>query len=221
MKRLLTIVLIFITVSVWAQTEFESYTWNSIPAQTQTDTIKSVDGTVVLLERRITEVYLNTKNDFFEEIFVFHKKIKVESHQAVDEQNKIYIPVKDVIEIVKIEARFIAASGKITDLKSESIKEVENLENKGAFKVFAIEGAEVGGQIEYFYILRRKLTSNGGIYIQDDVPKGDVVVIYTYPSKLIFLIKSYNKFPDFVLTSDENGKTYMKGKCRLYPFAPV
>jgi len=217
MKQLLVIVLVIFFKGVWAQTEFESYTWNTIPAQNQSDTIKSVEGTVVLLERRITEVYLNAKKDVFEEIYVFHKKIKVESHKAVDEQNKIYIPVKDVIEIVKIEARFIASNGKITNLKSESIKEVENLENKGNYKTFAIEGAEVGGQIEYYYILRRNLKTNGEVYIQEDVPKGDVVVIYTYPSKLAFIIKSYNKFPSFVLTSDDKGKTYLKANAGYIP----
>lgn len=218
MKHLLIILLILISGRVLAQTEFETYSWNTIPSQNQADTIKSVEGSVVLLERRITEIYLNEKNDVFEEIFVFHKKIKVESHQAVDKQNKIYIPVKDVIEIVKIQARFIASNGKITNLKSESIKEVENLENKGNFKTFAIEGAEVGGQIEYYYILRRKFGPKGGIYIQDDVPKGDVVVIFTYPSKLVFLIKSYNKFPGFVLTSDEKqGKSYLKANAGYIP----
>ncbi len=217
MKQLLIIVLILISGRIWAQTEFDTYSWNTIPSQNQSDTIKSVEGTVVLLERHITEVYLNEKKDVFEEIYVFHKKIKVESHQAVDEQNKIYIPVKDVIEIIKIEARFIASNGKITNLKSESIKEVENLENKGNFKTFAIEGAEVGGQIEYFYILRRNLNPNGAVYIQDDVPKGDVVILFSYPSKLSFLIKSYNKFPGFVFTSDEKGITHMQANAGYIP----
>ncbi len=217
MKQFLIILLLLISGKTWAQTEFESYNWNSIPTQNQTDTIKSVRGTVVLLERRITEVYLNEKKDVFEEIFVYHEKVKVESHQAVDEQNKIYIPVKDVIEILKIEARFIASNGKITNLNSASIKEVENLENKGNFKTFAIEGAEVGGQIEYYYILRKSLDTNGGVYMQDDVPKGDVVVIYSYPSKLTFLIKSYNKFPGFILTSDDKGQIYMKANAGYIP----
>lgn len=199
MKKLLIITVLFIPLFLSAQNEFESYNWNTIPAQNRADTIKNVDGTVVLLERRITEIYLNAK-DIFEEIYVFHKKVKVESHQAVDEQNKIYIPVKDVIDILKIEARFISPNGKITNLKNESIKEVENLENNGNFKTFAIEGAEVGGQIEYYYILRKKLSTYGTVFVQEDVPKGDVAIVYSFPAKLDFKIKSYNGFPDFSRT---------------------
>ena len=90
MKRLLTIAFIFISTILSAQSEYESYTWNTIPAQNQSDTIKSVDGTVILLERRITEVYVNSK-DMFEEIFVFHKKIKVETHKALDEQKALHL----------------------------------------------------------------------------------------------------------------------------------
>lgn len=216
MKRLLTITLILLSAGLLAQSEYETYTWNTVPPRNQTDTIKSVDGTVVLLERRITEVYVSPK-DILEEIFVFHKKIKVESHQAVNEQNKIYIPVHNVIDFIKIEARFISPGGKISNLKAESIKEVENLENKGTFRTFVIEGAEVGGQIEYFYVLRKKLNPYGSVYIQEDVSKGDVQVIYAYPSKLGFLIKSYNGFPDFVLSSDDKGKNYLKSNAGYIP----
>ena len=215
MKHLLFITLVIIPLLLSAQKEFENYTWNTIPAQHHSDTIKSVDGTVVLLERRVTEVYLNEK-DIFEEIYVFHKKIKVESHQAVDEQNKIYIPVKDVIDILRIEARFISPNGKITSLKNESIKEVENLENNGNFKTFAIEGAEVGGQIEYYYILRKKLSTYGTVFVQEDVPKGDVAIVYSYPVKLGYLIKSYNGFPDFSRT-EEKEKIYLKANAGYIP----
>jgi len=216
MKRLLTITLILLSAGLLAQSEYETYTWNTIPPRNQTDTIKSVEGSVVLLERRITEVYVSPK-DILEEIFVYHKKLKVESHQAVNEQNKIYIPVHNVIDIIKIEARFISLGGKISDLKTESIKEVENLENKGNFRTFVIEGAEVGGQIEYFYILRKKLNPYGSVFIQEDVPKGDVEVTFTFPSKLGFLIKCYNGFPDFVFSSDDKGKNYMKSKAGYIP----
>ncbi len=215
MKHLLFITLVIIPLLLSAQKEFENYNWNTMPAQNQADTIKSVDGSVVLLERRITEVYLNEK-DIFEEIYVFHKKIKVESHQAVNEQNKIYIPVKDVIDILKIEARFISPSGKITNLKNESIKEVENLENSGNFKTFAIEGAEVGGQIEYYYILKKKLSAYGTVFVQEDVPKGDVAIVYSYPVKLGYLIKSYNGFPGFSRT-EENEKIYLKANAGYIP----
>ena len=216
MKRLLTITLILLSAGLLAQSEYETYAWNTVPPRNQTDTIKSVDGMVVLLERRITEVYVSPK-DILEEIFVFHKKIKVESHQAVNEQNKIYIPVHNVIDFIKIEARFISPGGKISNLKAESIKEVENLENKGTFRTFVIEGAEVGGQIEYFYVLRKKLNPYGSVYIQEDVTKGEVQVIYAYPSKLGFLIKSYNGFPDFVLSSDDKGKNYLKSNAGYIP----
>jgi hypothetical protein len=216
MKQILPFLFILLSTGLFAQTEFESYTWNTIPAKNQADTIKSVDGTVVLLERRVTEVYLNKEN-IFEEISILHRKIKVETNQAIDAQNKIYIPIQDVKDILKIEARFIAANGKITVLKKESIKEVENLENKGNFKTFAIEGAEVGGQIEYFYILRKAFDPHSGIYIQDDVPKGDVAVIFAFPSKLEFIIKSYNGFPDFKLTTGKNDKSYLKADTGYIP----
>jgi hypothetical protein len=216
MKTILFFTCFLLAGSLFARTEFESYTWNTLPAAYQTDTIKSVDGTLVQLERRITELYLNNENTF-EEIFVLHKKIRVETHQAVDEQNKIYVPMHNVLNIIKIEARFIAPGGKVTNLTQESIREVENLENKGNFKTFAIEGAEVGGQIEYIYILRRKLNPYGTVYMQEAIPKGDVTVIFSYPSKLSFMAKSYNGLPAFQTTTTEGGTTYLKASAAYIP----
>lgn len=216
MKHILIILLFVSALRLTAQTEFSNYSWNTFPPKHQTDTIKSQDGTVILLERRITEIYLNSEN-FFEELFVLHKKVKVETNQAVDEQNKIYIPVQDVIDIVNIQARFISATGKITNLPKESIKEVENLENQGNYKTFAVEGVETGGQIEYFYTLKRKFSAYKSVFVQEEVPKGDVFVLLAFPSKLSYLIKSYNGFPDFVLNTENDEKSYLKAEAGYVP----
>jgi hypothetical protein len=179
--------IIFFTVlpfMAFAQSpRFQSYDWNTIPATHPADTIKSVGGVVVLFERRISEIYINSEQ-YFEEINIFHRKIKVETHEAVDDNNKIYISLSGVIEILNVKARFIAPDGKITELPKESIREVENLEDKGNYQTFAIEGAEVGGQVEYFYTLRKKFDPNGGIFVQNNEPKANVYVEFVYPSKL-------------------------------------
>jgi hypothetical protein len=217
MKKILILSLLFIIVKgLYSQTEFDKYKWNTLPATGNADTIKGVKGTVIALERRITEIYLNKEN-IFEEISVYHKKLKLESHEAIDNYNKIYIPVSNVLEIISIKARFFSPSGKITELPQSSIRLLENLENKGDFKTFAIEGAETGGQLEYYYILRKKFNPYGTIYFQDDVPRAGAEVIIAYPSKLEFIVKSYNGFPRFVLTEGENGTNYLKAAIGYIP----
>ncbi|MBK6964818.1 MAG: hypothetical protein IPH20_12990 [Bacteroidales bacterium] len=79
MKKIIIASLLFILVtSLYSQTEFDKYKWNTLPATGNPDTIKSINGAVIALERRITEVYMNKEN-VFEEISVYHKKLKLET----------------------------------------------------------------------------------------------------------------------------------------------
>lgn len=215
-KNLILTFLLF-SPALYCQSIYENYDWDPVPEKSASDTVKCVNGVAVTLERRITEVYAN-KDNVFEEISIFHKKIRVESHDAIDEYNKIYVPISNVIQVLNIKARFIGPDGKVTEVPKESIRQVNNLENQGDFKTFVIEGAEVGGEIEYFYTLRKKFDPFGSIFIQSDIPKANVEVVFAYPSKLKYMIKSYNGFPDFIKTSDDSsGMTFQKAKIGYIP----
>jgi hypothetical protein len=199
------------------ETKYEKYNWSPAPEILKNDTVKPVDGVKYTFERRIKELYLN-KDNFFEEINVFHRRIKVETNSAIDNYNKIYVPVNNVIAILNIKARFISANGKITELPQENIKEVKNLENKGDYKIFAIEGIEIGGEIEYFFTVRSKFNAFQSILMQGEEPRTNVEVIFTFPSKLDYLIKSYNGFPDFTTEKDDKtGITVMQTKADYIP----
>jgi len=217
MKKLIFLLLILVPVLLFGQkTEFESYDWDTFSTVQNSDTMKTVNGAAVTLDRRIFETYLNAEN-YFEEIFVYHRKVKVDSHIALANYNKIYISLENVIEILKIQARYISPNGKITTLPKESIKKIDNLDNDGDYQTFAIEGAEVGGQIEYFYVLRKKFESHSGYFLQDRVPKSNVEVLFAYPSKLDYLIKGYNGVPVFSLNTENPETTYQKS---VIPFIP-
>lgn len=218
MKRIIfyCLVLVILSTTLQAQTRYSGYSWNSFPEEKVNDSIKSKNGTLVLLERIIREVFINKENSF-EEILVYHRKVRVETTAAVSQNNKIYIPTGKALDIISIQARFISPEGKVTELPQASIKQVENLEDKGDFKTFAIEGAETGGQIEYFYIIRAKFTPYGGLYTQDSKPKANVDIIFSYPSKLEYMIKSYNGFTRFEITSDTNGITEQRARSFYIP----
>jgi hypothetical protein len=218
MKQYLFITFLFISgILTGQETKYDKYNWATKPEVQNNDTVSPVNGVKVTLERRIKEVYLNKDNQF-EEINIFHRIVKVETNNAIDKYNKIYVPVDNVIAILNIKARFISTSGNVTELAQENIKEVKNLENKGDFKIFAIEGIEIGGEIEYFYTLRTKFNAFQSIRMQGEEPRMNVEVIYTFPSKLDYLIKSYNGFPDFITEKDDKtGLTVMRASTKYIP----
>lgn len=214
---LTTATAIALSIALNAQNaEFENYSWSKTPIISNSDTLKTNDGAAILLEKRIQEVYDNNKG-MFEEIYVFHRIIKVETANAVSAYNQIYVPLDKVIDIINIKARFISKSGKITELPKESIKQVENLENKGNYKIFAIEGGEVGGEIEYFYVVRRSLKEYNGLNIQSEIPRYNVEVLFVFPEKLDYEVRSYNGFPKFEYQKDKNDKHYLGAKIAYIP----
>ncbi|MBK7214804.1 MAG: hypothetical protein IPH88_16220 [Bacteroidales bacterium] len=215
--RILFIFLIsFLSISLFAQSKFGKYSWSTFPINGKPDTVKCINGASIMLERRILEVVTN-QEDQFEEVVVFHKKLKLDSHAAIDNYNKIYIPINNVIDIISIKARFFSPSGRITELKQESIRQIDNLDNKGDYKTFAVEGAEVGGQLEYFYILKRKFNPYSTVYIQDEVPRSNVMTMFVYPSKLEYIAKSYNGFPAFTMEQKDDEITYLKASIDYIP----
>jgi len=218
MKNIFISLLLFYCAGLAGQApEFEGYNWSSFPPAKEIDTVKAVSGSIITLERYIKDVYAN-KEDIFEEISIFHRRIRVMTHEAVNDFNKIYVPVNNVIEILDIRARFISPDGKITELPKESIHQVENLENKGDYKAFAIEGAETGGEIEYYYKLRKKFSPYGTQVMQGEQPRTNVQVIFVYPSKLEYLIKSYNGFPSFTGRTDTlTEKTFLQTDVAVIP----
>lgn len=216
MRKILFFFLLNLPVLLFSQTEFESYNWDTYPAVQNSDTIKCVNGAAITLERRIFEVYVNPEQ-YFEELFVYHRKIKIESHDALTHFNKIYISLDNVINIVDVQARFIAANGKVIPLPKESIKEIANMDNEGDYKTFAIEGAEIGGQIEYYYVLRKKFNPQSGYYLQDQISRHNVEVVFAYPSKLQYQIKTYNNLPAFKTDTRNAEKTYQKSLVSYIP----
>ncbi len=219
MKRHFIHLLLLLPFALFAQNEYAKYNWNTLPTPTGGDTIKAVDGAVILLERRITEVYVNKENNF-EETFVFHKKTKVETHDAINQFNKIYISLNNVLDIIDIAARYISPNGKETVLSKNSIKQIENLENQGDYKTFVIEGAETGGQIEYYYVLRKSFNPYSGYYVQDETPRANVDVIFSYPNKLTYLFRCNNGFPAFVADDTKKDQTIQRAQIAYIPGIP-
>lgn len=196
MNRLIISLLIIVSVNVGAQNDYKTYNWNTFNDKVNTDNIKPVNGALIVSERKISEIYINSQ-DLFEETFVFHRKIKVDTHDAINKYNKIYISLNSVLDIIDIAARFISPNGKITELPKSNIKQIDNLETYGNFKTFVIEGAETGGQIEYYYVLKKSFNPFSSFVVQDETPRAYVNFIFSYPSKVEYLFRYNNGFPAF------------------------
>ncbi len=186
-----------------------SYTWDTIPAFIDPDTNTNETGAIILSKKVILEYNYDEKGNLYT-YETFHQRIKITEDKALEELNKIYVPMGDVKDLIAIKARFIGTDMKITEVERSQMKSVENLEDKGNFKIFAIEGGEKGGLVEYFYVLKREVSAYSYEVMQRSMPIKKAQFKLVCPDVLGFLVKSYNGFKDIKETKpeDENIRIY-------------
>ena len=135
----------------------QAYTWDDSTSVTQTD-YDTLYDVVFVKSYRAMEWF---ESDFFKgeklgfkNLFLFttiHKRIKLNNDQGVNDYNKMYLPVSANQEIFQFHARAVNPDGTVIIFDQKNMKEVEDLEGYGAYKIFAFEGVQVGSEIEYYY----------------------------------------------------------------------
>ncbi|MFT6717543.1 MAG: hypothetical protein ACJA0Q_002200, partial [Saprospiraceae bacterium] len=83
--------------------------------------------------------------------------------------------------------------GTIVHFNKSNIKEIDDLDGYGAYKIFAFEGVQLGSEIEYYYTTKSVGDEQyGTIDVQMEVPILDYGFRIIYPSTQTYVCKSYN-----------------------------
>ncbi|WP_161626134.1 DUF3857 domain-containing protein [Hugenholtzia roseola] len=144
---------------------------------------------------------------------LYHQSVYLTDNEALARYSQIYLPLQEG-ELLKLKARFISAEGQVKELPFEAIKELQ-FEASQAMKVFAIEGAELGGELEFFYLIERENMVCG--YHQ--IPENAVIENYTFeiisPQEVVFEAKAYQQFPSITAFYDElENKNILQAQAR-------
>jgi hypothetical protein len=206
-KFLIGISLFFVSLIVFAEFENANYSWEANPKRHVLTIDEESENTVRIKDLRILEYAYNDANTL-EMVLVVHKIIRVNNDAAVNANNKVYISMRNVSELLQLHVRSIGKTGKVTELDKGNIKEIDNIEKNHGYKIFAIEGVEVGSEIEYLYILKSKPEFYGREYVQFGALNKDVTIKIICPSNLVFETKSFNGFPEMKDTT-YNSKNYL------------
>lgn len=189
---LLTYFLILSTA--YSQAFYENYDWDKTPNYNAKD--YADENLVSVKEKFATEFYF-TSDDKFVEFYLEHKAYFLNSDEAIEDYNKVYLPYDSNSELVVNKARVITPSGKVIDLDDSKILTATDDETQRTFKYFAFEGIEKGSFIEFMYVVKRSPSYSGKrISFQDDFNKNNVEFDLFAPHNLIFKFKSYNGLVD-------------------------
>ncbi len=211
LKNLISCLLLILMLTVSTAVEahkytHQSYNWEETPTLHSLTEEEMAASAIIIKDKRILEYTYGKEADLvlYE---TTHKIIRVNSDQAVEEFNKVFVPMGDVIEFVELKARAISPNGKITELNRDNIKELKDVRDLGTLKIFAIEGVEKGGELEYFYTTQSKV---GDPYsrsmVQTDTKIKEASIEIISPDNLEFEAKSYNGFPDLKKEKKAVGK---------------
>jgi len=188
---------------------YKKYQWDPNPKIHQL-TAEEKEGNYIILKQKMIFDYGYESSGDLVMYETIHQIIHFNNEKGIEEMNKIYVPYGKILEEMDLKARTITPSGKIIPLNKSSVKKVDNLENSGPYLIFAMEGIEKGGEIEYIYTNKKSPSIYSYWKLQDDNIKKDVAVDFYSPVNLVFEAKSYNGFPEF------KSDTTIKEKNHIY-----
>ena len=192
LKNILALVLLLNSSLFFAQEySFKNYDWNekettvTIPEQYKNEK-------EVILERT-TKIEFVVTGKSAKQYHLLHEKIFINSDDAIERNNKIYIPFSLNESVLVNKARVILKNGTVIHLDKKDIKEDVDQEKGMKFNYFAVNGLEKGAVIEKIYVLEESPEFTGQtIKMQDEYPIANLNFELISPNYLVFKTKSYN-----------------------------
>src|SRR5690606_20869255 len=92
-----------------------------------------------------------------------HYRIKLNSHVSIEQFNKVYIPMEDVVNLKELKARVIKPSG-VVDLKPK-VEEFYSSEESEQYYYFPVSGLELGDELEILYTLKMTPAADGDQFL--------------------------------------------------------
>lgn len=190
--------------------EYMDYNWEESPEFNEVSNDTTFPVVVLKLFQSNEYSFDESGNNFFN-YYLYHKKVKLLTHTGVEMYNKIYIPFDDEDNFLMIKARAINKDGKIIEMNKQDIKEGVDSETEQTYRFFAMDGVEVGSEVEYLYLRKKAPSLTGMIYgVQKEYPIRDFKADIISPQFLEFKAKSYNNLPEFKVD------TIIENKLRWY-----
>lgn len=197
---------LYFSITILAQ-DYEAYQWDENRELTELNAIEA-EYPLYRINKSVKYEFAYDDEGNLISYITNHEIIRANNDEALAKSNQIYIPLYNTIELAAIKARAITPDGKVIDFDENNIKELEDSES--GYKIFAIEGAEVGGEIEYFYTRKTYPSNFITQHFQFDYPVKSYSLFLKSPENLEYDFKVYNYGDAKVIQTDttEDFNTY-------------
>lgn len=173
--------------------QFQPYQWEEGRKQIAVPAGQDTVQELILLQ--------HTQHDHLvmdDRLFTFHTAhsiIKVNTSNAIERNNRIYVPMQGVIELVDLKARVITRANQVVKFDRSNLKQLKDEETKDDYMIFALEGVETGNEVEYYYTRKLPGRSYASVYMQFDQPAVKSTYKASSPAHLKYDFKVYNTAP--------------------------
>ncbi len=182
-----------------------NYDWETSPLLSKLSTEESKEQAVFQKYHYALEYFYDEKGDF--KVWeLTHHIIKINSENALKQYNKVFVPLQSDEKLVSLKARSIQIDGKTNEIDLSQIRKIEENGFFTSSTRFPIEGAEVGSEIEYFYVIERSASLSGHYMYPAAISLKNVSFELTTPANILFTSKSYNGLPQAKQQSDAMGR---------------
>lgn len=210
-KKIFNVVLLctaLVNISKAQDPVYKKYSWGANPKIHEL-TAQEKELNYIKLKQKVVFEYVYETSGELVMYETVHDIIHFNNEKGIEEMNKIYVSLSRVLEEMELKARTITPDGKVITLNKNNIKKVDNLEDQGPFIIFAMEGIETGGEIEYIYTNKKTPNIYFSWKIQDDFIKKDINIDIYSPENLVFEAKGYNGLPEFTKDTATEGKNHI------------
>lgn len=191
------------------------YEWESDRSRYElTDDEATIGEYVLKLHNQYDYVF---EDNQFLLYYTVHRIVRVNNDEAIQRNNRIYIPMGGVIDLVSLKARSINASGKVVNFDTSNLKELKDEETGRGYRIFAIEGVELGSEIEYFYVLKKNPSLYDRLFMQFGTPVRGSTFRLTSPKHLKFDFSSYNGYAPITETGSTDERNVYEGEMKDIP----
>jgi hypothetical protein len=116
--------------------------------------------------------------------------------------------MNNTMALTTVKARSINRAGKAVYFDETNLKEIKEEESGNAYRIFAMEGVEIGSEVEYYFTRKMVADMFNREFMQFDVPVKNSSMKLSSPLHLRFDFKTYNGLPEAQQLADTTQNVY-------------
>ncbi|MBI1222955.1 MAG: DUF3857 domain-containing protein [Bacteroidetes bacterium] len=195
MNRIYLILLFLLGATTMSQAQLDDfsardYTVLSAVPEVKLDSTEAKKDLIFIFDRIYVEYVIRPEKDEFFRWQVNHSLKYVNDDNAIEDNNKLYIPLYAVKSIENLIVRVYKDGNLISESYEDELKTVE-LE-KTEMKLLALKGVEKGCLIETLMLKKLPFEFNDFEYLQDEAPRRNAEFRLYVPKDFRFKVHSYN-----------------------------